>query len=70
MLKYQQVIILYEQWLQYYREIQKDVDFDFEHSEPNREEFDKLSDYEKETIRRMAMTELGKYFRKDEPNND
>ena len=59
--KKNEILNLYGEWIKYYEEVNKDPDFDYEHKEPNGS-FYNLSEFEMDTIRRMAMVDLGEAF--------
>lgn len=61
-LHYQSIQNFYKLWEDYYDEICHDPDWNNEHIEPDRKLFTNLSDFECETIRRMAMTKMGRAF--------
>lgn len=61
--KKNEVLSLYGEWIKYYMDVNSDPDFDFEHIEPDRKYYRLLSDFEVETIRRMAMVNLAEAFR-------
>ena len=60
--KKEQILNLYGEWITYYKDVNKDSNSEFEHNEPNRKYYSQLSDFEVETIRRMAMIKLGEAF--------
>lgn len=59
-LKYSEIQKFYKLWEDYYDEIVSNPDVNFDHEEPDRMNFTLLSDFECETIRRMAMTKMGR----------
>lgn len=63
--KYNQVKTCYRAYAKYYDDINKDPDCEYNHVEPDSTMYPMLSDYERETIQRMAFVGLGRAFGED-----